>query len=33
LLSAFAASAQTFHPDIPRTWDDREVAAFQLPLL
>ena len=32
LISTFAVSAQPFHPDIPRTWDDREVAAFQLPL-
>ena len=34
LLSATGgvASGQTFHPNIPRTWDDREVAAFQVPL-
>lgn len=30
-FSAFAAG-QTFHPDIPRAWDDREVEAFQVPL-
>jgi hypothetical protein len=32
LLSAVVVSGQSFHPDIPRTWDDREVAAFQIPL-
>jgi hypothetical protein len=31
-LPAFAAAGQPFHPDIPRAWDDREVAAFQVPL-
>jgi Di-haem oxidoreductase, putative peroxidase len=31
LLSAFAAG-QTFRPDIPHAWDDREVEAFQVPL-
>jgi hypothetical protein len=25
-------AAQTFHPDIPRSWDDKEVARFELPL-
>lgn len=34
---AFAAiaemgQAQTFHPDIPRAWDDAEVAHFEMPL-
>jgi hypothetical protein len=32
LVFAAVVSGQTFHPDIPRTWDDREVAAFQIPL-
>ena len=32
LLCALVVSAQPFHPEIPRTWDDREVAAFQVPL-
>jgi hypothetical protein len=32
LISTCAVSAQPFRPDIPRTWDDREVAAFQVPL-
>jgi hypothetical protein len=32
LLSNFAAFAQTFHPDIPRAWDDNAVAGFQVPL-
>jgi Di-haem oxidoreductase, putative peroxidase len=32
LLSAVVASGQTFHPDIPRAWDDKDVARFQLPL-
>jgi cytochrome c553 len=32
LFFAVVVSGQAFHPDIPRTWDDREVAAFQLPL-
>lgn len=32
LVFALVASGQAFHPDIPRTWDDREVAAFQVPL-
>ena len=29
---AACALAQTFHPDVPRTWDDREVEGFELPL-
>ncbi|MBV9198425.1 MAG: hypothetical protein JOY83_01580, partial [Alphaproteobacteria bacterium] len=34
---AFAAvaemgQAQTFHPDIPKAWDDAEVARFEMPL-
>jgi hypothetical protein len=24
--------AQSFHPDIPKVWDDREMARFELPL-
>src|SRR2546425_3369900 len=32
LFSAFVAFGQTFRPEIPRAWDDREVAAFQVPL-
>jgi len=26
------AAAQTFHPDIPRAWDDKEVARLEVPL-
>ncbi len=29
---AAVAAAQTFHPDIPRAWDDKEVAQFEVPL-
>lgn len=29
---AAVAAAQTFHPDIPRAWDDKEVAQFEGPL-
>jgi mono/diheme cytochrome c family protein len=29
---AFPSAAQTFHPDIPRAWDDKEVAGLELPL-
>jgi mono/diheme cytochrome c family protein len=37
LAIAFAAiaemgQAQTFHPDIPKAWDDAEVARFEMPL-
>src|SRR5262245_43638397 len=32
LLAASAVSGQPFQPKIPRAWDDREVAAFQVPL-
>ena len=32
LFLATTGGSQTFHPDIPRAWDDREVAAFQVPL-
>jgi Cytochrome c len=34
LLAARAASAPppSFHPDIPKTWDDHEVARYELPL-
>ncbi len=31
LLSAFA-TGQTFHPDIPQAWSDREIEAFLVPL-
>jgi Di-haem oxidoreductase, putative peroxidase len=27
------AMAQTFHPEIPRAWDDREVEGFEVPLV
>jgi hypothetical protein len=26
------ATAQAFHPDVPRAWDDREVETFEVPL-
>ena len=32
LLVAGCTFAQPFHPDIPRAWDDRAVAGFELPL-
>src|SRR6266567_8942261 len=32
LLWATIAAAQTFHPQIPKAWDDREVARFEVPL-
>ena len=32
LAIAGTGAAQTFHPDIPRAWDDKEVARFELPL-
>ena len=33
-LVAFAGTghAQTFHPDVPRAWDDAEVSRFEMPL-
>jgi hypothetical protein len=32
LAIAGTGAAQTFHPDIPRAWDDKEVARFEVPL-
>jgi hypothetical protein len=32
-LFAFTAAGQSFHPDVPRAWDDGAVAAFQMPLV
>ena len=32
LVLAETGSAQTFHPDIPKAWDDQEVARFETPL-
>src|SRR5262249_1832885 len=32
LALAVGAQSQSFRPQIPRAWDDREVAAFQVPL-
>src|SRR5580692_7580367 len=32
LAIAGTGAAQTFHPDIPRAWDDKEVQHFVLPL-
>jgi hypothetical protein len=32
LAVAGSGVAQTFHPDIPRVWDDKEVARLELPL-
>jgi hypothetical protein len=29
---ATTGNAQTFHPDIPKAWDDREVGRFEMPL-
>jgi hypothetical protein len=29
---AVLAAAQAFHPDIPKAWDDKEVAGFEVPL-
>src|SRR5580658_5348934 len=31
LMTALGA-AQTFHPSIPRAWDDSETTSFELPL-
>ncbi len=32
LTVAGRGTAQTFHPDIPKVWDDKEVERFELPL-
>jgi hypothetical protein len=32
LAIAGTGDAQTFHPDIPRAWDDKQVHRFELPL-
>ena len=32
LAIAGTSAAQTFHPDIPRAWDDKEVESFEVPL-
>ena len=32
LAAAASCSAQDFHPDIPKAWDDAEVARFEMPL-
>jgi hypothetical protein len=32
LAIAGTGAAQTFHPDIPRAWDDQEVARLEVPL-
>jgi hypothetical protein len=32
LTVAGRGTAQTFHPDIPKVWDDKEVQRFELPL-
>jgi len=32
LWIAGAGSSQDFHPDIPKAWDDKEVASFEVPL-
>src|SRR5215471_7789215 len=32
LTLASLALPQTFHPEIPRVWDEREVGQFELPL-
>ncbi len=32
LAIAGTGAAQTFHPDIPRAWDDKEVERFEVPL-
>jgi hypothetical protein len=32
LAIAATAAAPTFHPDIPRAWDDKEVERFEMPL-
>jgi hypothetical protein len=33
LVIAGISAAQTFHPDIPRAWDDKEVAHLEVPLV
>lgn len=30
---AIAALAQSFHPEVPRAWDDREAGTFEMPLV
>src|SRR5579871_4273933 len=32
LVAAGTAAPQTFHPEIPRAWDDKAVEDFELPL-
>src|SRR5690349_19014341 len=32
LLFARIAAAQTFHPQVPKAWDDREVPGFEVSL-
>ena len=32
LVTAGTGAAQPFQPDIPRAWEDEEVARFELPL-
>ena len=32
LFLAAVSTAQTFHPQIPKAWDDRDVASFEVPL-
>jgi hypothetical protein len=31
LSVALTCSAQEFHPDIPKAWDDKEVARLEVP--
>ena len=31
-IAGIGAAAQTFHPEIPRAWDDKEVRRLELPL-
>ena len=33
LVLTATAAAQTFHPDIPRAWDDQAVEGFEVPLV
>jgi hypothetical protein len=32
MLATGLIRAQSFHPDIPKVWDDREMARLELPL-
>lgn len=32
VLASAIAPAQSFHPQIPKAWDDREVPGFEIPL-